>query len=389
MQNFDYYIPTKIFFGKGKINVIGKEIKKYASKILIVYGGGSIKRNGIYDKAVEILKESNISFCELPGVEPNPRIESVRKGINICRENNVELVLAIGGGSTIDCAKAIAAGYYYEGDAWDIVKDPSKIKKVLPIASILTLAATGSEMDRFAVITNLKTNEKIGTGHEDMKPKFSVLDPTYTFTVPKGQTAAGTADIMSHILEEYFSGVKGAYVQDKISEGLLKTCIKYGKIAIDDPENYEARANLMWASSLAINELISLGKDRKWCCHPIEHELSAFYDITHGVGLAILTPNWMEYILNDDTLYKFVDYGVNVWDIDKNKDKYEIAHEAIKKTREYFNSLGIPSTLKAVGIGEEKLEIMSSNAIKNAKGPLGSLRPIDADDVLKILKKSL
>nr|AAA23206.1 butanol dehydrogenase [Clostridium acetobutylicum] len=388
MLSFDYSIPTKVFFGKGKIDVIGEEIKKYGSRVLIVYGGGSIKRNGIYDRATAILKENNIAFYELSGVEPNPRITTVKKGIEICRENNVDLVLAIGGGSAIDCSKVIAAGVYYDGDTWDMVKDPSKITKVLPIASILTLSATGSEMDQIAVISNMETNEKLGVGHDDMRPKFSVLDPTYTFTVPKNQTAAGTADIMSHTFESYFSGVEGAYVQDGIREAILRTCIKYGKIAMEKTDDYEARANLMWASSLAINGLLSLGKDRKWSCHPMEHELSAYYDITHGVGLAILTPNWMEYILNDDTLHKFVSYGINVWGIDKNKDNYEIAREAIKNTREYFNSLGIPSKLREVGIGKDKLELMAKQAVRNSGGTIGSLRPINAEDVLEIFKKS-
>lgn len=387
MLNFNYSIPTKIFFGKDQISVLGSEVKKYASKVLVVYGGGSIKRTGLYDKVVEILKDNNIEFCELSGVEPNPRITSVKKGVELCKQNDIGLVLAVGGGSSIDCAKVIAAAYYYEGDAWDIVKDPRKITRVLPIASILTLAATGSEMDTFAVITNMDANEKLGTGHPDMAPKFSVLDPTYTMTVPKNQTAAGTADIMSHIFEEYFSNTKSAYVQDRIAEGLLKTCIRYGKVAFDEPENYEARANLMWASSLAINGLIGYGKDSSWCVHPIEHELSAYYDITHGVGLAILTPNWMKYILDDSTVDKFVEYGVNVWDIDKNKDKYEIANMAIERTREYFNSLDIPSSLHEIEIGDEKLQIMAEKATRYGK--IGSIKPLDTNAVLNILKASL
>ncbi|PJI08692.1 MULTISPECIES: NADH-dependent butanol dehydrogenase BdhB [Clostridium] len=390
MVEFEYSIPTKIFFGKDKINVLGKEVKKYGSRVLMVYGGGSIKRNGIYDKAVSILKENGISFCELQGVEPNPRITTVQKGIDLCRKNNVELVLAVGGGSAIDCAKAIAAGYYYDGDPWDVVLDSSKIKKVLPIASVLTIAATGSEMDSWAVINNMDTHEKLIAAHPDLAPKFSILDPTYTFTVPQSQTAAGTADIMSHIFEVYFSPTKTAYLQDRMAEALLKTCIKYGKIALEDPCNYEARANLMWASSLAINGLLTYGKDTNWSVHLMEHELSAFYDITHGVGLAILTPNWMDYILNSDTLYKFVEYGVNVWGIDKNKDNYEIAYEAIKKTKDYFvNTLGIPETLSEVGIGEENLEVMAKESVKLSGGTIGNLMPVNADDVLKIFKKSL
>lgn len=387
MRNFNYSIPTKIFFGKDKINVLTDEIKKYGSKVLLVYGGGSIKKAGLYDKIVEILNNNAISFWELSGVEPNPRITSVRKGAELCRENNIELVLAVGGGSSIDCAKVIAAGAYYEGDAWDIVLDPRKIKKVIPLASILTLAATGSEMDTFAVITNMDTNEKLGTGHPEMAPKFSILDPTYTFTVPKNQTAAGTADIMSHIFEVYFNNTEGAFIQNRMAEALLKTCINYGRIAMDEPENYEARANLMWASSLAINGLLSYGVDSMWSVHPMEHELSAFYDITHGVGLAILTPHWMEYVLNDTTVNKFVEYGINVWGLDEDEDKYKTAHNAIEKTKEFFKSLNIPSTLREVGIGEEKLEEMAKQTVR--RGPVGNFRPLEAQDVLNIFKAAL
>lgn len=387
MLNFNYNIPTKIFFGKNKIDVLAKEIKNYGDKVLLVYGGGSIKRNGIYDKITNILNENNINFWELGGIDPNPRLSSVKSGVELCKENNIELILAVGGGSTIDCAKVIGAGYYYDGDAWDIVMDSRKIKKVLPIASVLTLAATGSEMDAGAVITNTKTNEKIATIHEEMAPKFSILDPTYTFSVPKNQTAAGVVDIMSHIFEVYFSNTKEAYLQNRMGEALLKTCINYGKKAIDCPENYEARSNLMWTASLAINGLLSYGKETEWSVHAMEHELSAFYDITHGVGLAILTPYWMEYALNDSTVDKFVEYGVNVWGLDINDEKYEIAHNAIRKTREYFNLLGMPSSLKEVEIGEDKLEKMAKQA--SVRGKLGNFKVLEAKDVLNIYKSSL
>lgn len=386
MLNFDYSIPTKIFFGKGKIDVLGEELKKYGTRVLLVYGGGSIKRNGIYDKVTGILKENQIKSWELSGVEPNPKIETVRKGAEICRENSIDIVLAIGGGSSIDCAKVTAAARYYEGNPWDIVADPQKIKKALPVASVLTLAATGSEMDRFAVISNMETNEKLGTRHPDLAPKFSILDPTYTFTVSKKQTASGTADIMSHVFEEYFQKTEGAYIQNRLAEAILKTCIKYGVKAIEEPENYEARANLMWASSLAINGLLSYGKNSKWSVHPMEHELSAFYDITHGVGLAILTPHWMKYVLDGGTLQNFVDYGVNVWNIDESLDKYEIAYKAIEMTRNYFISLGLPSKLSEVEIKEEKLELMAKQAARF--GDVGSFRPLNANDVLNIYKSA-
>ena len=240
-------------------------------------------------------------------------------------------------------------------------------------------------MNNGAVISNLETNEKLGTGNSGMAPKFSILDPTYTFSVPKNQTAAGTADIMSHIFEVYFNKTEGAYIQNRMAEALLKTCINYGRKAMDEPENYEARANLMWASSLAINDLLSYGKDAMWSVHGMEHELRAYYDITHGVGLAILTPAWMQYILSDETVDKFVEYGVNVWDLDKNKDKYEIAKEAINKTREYFISLDIPTTLREVGIGEEKLEEMAKQAVRRT-GTLGNFKTLNSEDVLNIYK---
>lgn len=387
MLNFDYSIPTKIFFGKEKIEVLGKQIKKYGSRVLIVYGGGSIKRNGIYNKVLELLKANDLFFSELSGVEPNPRVTTVKKGVEICRENNIDFILAVGGGSTIDCSKVIAASCYYEGDPWDIVIRKAKITKVLPIASILTLSATGSEMDAGAVISNMETNEKIAVGHPDMAPKFSILDPTYTFTVPANQTAAGTADIMSHVFEVYFSNTEGAYIQNRMAEAVLKTCIEYGPIAVKEPENYEARANLMWASSLAINGLLSYGKESIWSVHPMEHVLSAYYDITHGDGLAILTPHWMEYVLDDSSLDKFVEYGVNLWGIDKNNDKYSIAKKAIENTREFFNKLGLPSTLRKVGINEEKLEIMARSAA--GEKTLGSFKPLTSKDVLNIFKSAL
>ncbi|SHI64031.1 hypothetical protein SAMN02745163_00542 [Clostridium cavendishii DSM 21758] len=387
MKKFNYSIPTEIFFGKGQISVLGREIKKYGSKVLLVYGGGSIKRNGIYDSVLEILQKEQIEVCELGSVDPNPRINSVRKGVEICRENSVNFILAVGGGSSIDCAKVIAAGVSYKGDVWELVVDPRKVEDVLPIGTILTLAATGSEMDGFAVISNLETKEKLGTGHDKMKPKFSILDPTYTYTVPKNQTAAGTADIMSHVFEVYFSDTKEAFLQDRMAESILKTCIKYGKVAIENPQDYEARANLMWASSLAINGLLSYGKDTNWCIHGIEHELSAYYDITHGVGLAIITVPWFNYILNDDTLYKFVEYGVNVWDIDKNLEHYEIAKLAIEKTANFYKELNIPMSLKELNITDENFEKMAEGAVRY--GNIGQIKSLNKQDVINILKKSL
>lgn len=388
MRNFIYSIPTNVFFGKGQIKVLAEQIRNFGgSRVLLVYGGGSIKRIGLYDTVIDILQSNDITFFELAGIDPNPRIETVRQGIQMCRDHKLDFILAVGGGSSIDCSKVISAGYYYENDPWDLMIGKAKASQGLPLGTILTLSATGSEMDFFAVISNLENHQKIGLGDPAMFPKFSILDPTYTYSVPQNQTAAGTADIMSHTFENYFSSEKGAYLQSRMAEGILKTCIHYAPIALDNPENYEARANLMWASSLAINGLLSLGKERKWSCHPMEHELSAYYDITHGVGLAILTPHWMEYVLNDSTVTDFKNYGINVWGLNSEADAYETAHQAIQKTKEFFTSLGLPSTLREVGISEENFEVMAKAVTK--KGPIGEFHPLNTQDVYNIYKAAL
>ena len=386
MQNFNYSIPTKVYFGKGQIRNL-EEIARMGKNVLMVYGGGSIKRNGVYDKASAVLQESGLRVFELSGVDPNPRIETVALGAKLCREKNIDVVLAIGGGSTIDCAKIIAAAARYDGDPWDLVIDGEKIKDALPVAAVLTLAATGSEMDGFAVISDMEKSDKLDTGSEWIKPTLSILDPKFTYSVSRKQTAAGTADIMSHVFEVYFTREKDAYLQARMCEAVLKTCIKYGPVALENPDNYEARANLMWASSLAINGLLSYGAEVEWSVHPMEHELSAFYDITHGAGLALLTPYWMQYVLSDDTVEKFVEYGTNVWDIDKDKAPMEIAEEAIAKTRQFFDSIGMPSHLRDLGIDETHFETMAEKA---ADGGLAhGFIPLNKEDVMNIYKMAL
>lgn len=385
MDNFVFHAYTQMNFGKEQIEKLPEILSQYGKNVLLAYGGGSIKKYGLYDKIYELLKDFNI--VELDKIEPNPKIESVEKGVVLCKENKVDVILAVGGGSTIDCGKVVGAAYYYDGDAWDIVKNPKLIKKVLPIVSVLTLAATGSEMNKNAVISNMKTNEKLGTESTMMIPQASILDPQYLYTLPSIQTAAGTADIMSHIFENYFKKCEDAFVQDKFSEGILQTCIKYCPIALEEPTNYEARANLMWASSMALNGLCGAGKAGSWTCHPIEHELSAFYDITHGVGLAILTPQWMKYILNDDTVDKFVEYAKNVWHLPE-EDKFIMAQKSIDATYDFFKSIGIPMTLKEVGIDETHFDKMAEDAVKFG-GLKDAYVALDEEDVKKILKMCL
>lgn len=386
MNNFVYQIPTEIYFGRGQIKHLEESLLKFGHRVLLVYGGGSIKRTGLYQTIQTIFSQSGVESFELAGVEPNPRIDTVRKGVQLCRQNNVDVILAVGGGSSIDCAKVISAAVKYKGDAWDLVKNGNLIKEALPLIVILTIAATGSEMDRFAVISDMNTNDKLGTFSPLFYPKVSILDPEYTFTVPKNQTAAGTADIMSHIMEHYFHNIEGAYVQDRLSEGLLKTCIHYGPIAYHEPNNYEARANLMWASSLAIDGTTWRGNDVVNSAHPMEHQLSAYHDITHGVGLAIITPHWMKHILNEKTVGKFVDFGVNVWGIDSSLEPFEIADSAIKKLENFYASLDIPSTLREVGVTEEHFVTMAEKA---SKGLENAFYPLTSADVLAIYKASL
>lgn len=386
MDNFIFNAYTKICFGKGMIKNLPEAISKHGKNVLLVYGGGSIKRSGIYDEVKKLLAGCHI--VELPGVDPNPRIETVREGVRLCKEHQIDVILAVGGGSVIDCSKVIGAGYYYEGDAWDLVVDPRKITEVLPIVTVLTLAATGSEMNGNAVISNMSINEKLGTGSAKMIPQTSILDPQYLYTLPAIQTAAGTADIMSHIFENYFKKEEDTFIQNKLAEGLLETCIKYCPIALEETDNYEARANLMWASTLALNGLVGAGKPGSWTCHPIEHELSAFYDITHGVGLAIVTPRWMRHILSEQTVGKFVAYAKNVWHLPEMEDQFAYAHAAIDATENFFKNCGIPMTFGEIGINEEHFEVMAEKAVR-----IGGLKdayvPLTKEDVISILKACL
>lgn len=385
MNNFRYHAYTDIRFGKGEVDNLAELLTPYGKKVLMVYGGGSIHKSGLYKKVKKLLEDFEV--FELSGVEPNPKITSVREGAAICKKEGIDIVLAVGGGSTIDASKLIAGAAYYDGDAWDLVEDRAKIGKVLPIVTILTLAATGSEMNKNAVISNMETNEKRATSSEDFIPQISICDPEYLYTLPAKQTAAGTADIMSHIIEQYFHKVTDAYISDRFAESLLKACIKYCPIALKEPDNYEARANLMWASTQALNGLIASGKGGQWTCHPIEHELSAYYDITHGVGLAILTPRWMRYILSDETVDKFSEYGRNVWNI-AEEDAYKCANKAIDATEQFFKDCGIPMTLTEIGIDDSKIDLMAEDAIKyNALEK--AYVPLKKEDVANILRECL
>lgn len=383
MNNFTFCVPTDIRFGRDQIECLPEELKKYGKRVLLVYGGGSIKRTGLYEKIQSLLKEFEI--YELSGIEPNPKLSSVRKGVALCKEHKIDVVLAVGGGSCIDASKHIACGAFYEGDPWDLVLDRSKVTGALPIAVVLTICATGSEMNSGAVISNEETNEKLEINTPLLYPALSICDPTYLYTLPAKQTAAGTVDIMSHVFEQYFQPNDGAYLTDRLAEAVLKTCIHYGPIALKEPENYEARSNLMWSSTVGLNHLLTVGKGGAWSVHPMEHELSAFYDITHGVGLAILTPAWMRYVLSDETVARFAMYARNVWDIEET-DPYRAAQLAIDKTEEFFISLGMPSTLREVGIDHSRFAEMAEEAVRTSGIASRSYVHLAKEDIVKIFE---
>ena len=387
MNGFVYNIPTKVYFGENQLGHLGEELKKFGKRVLLTYGGGSIKRNGLYDRVIEELHKAELEVFELSGIEPNPRIESVRKGVAICKEQGIDVLLAVGGGSTIDATKFMAAGACVEHDAWEFFGANAKpIDEALPIVTILTLSATGSEMDTAGVISNLETGDKLGRLAPALLPRVSFLDPTLTYSVSKYQTACGAADIMSHIMEVYFNTQEDLFMLDCFMEGMLKTVVKYAPIAVAEPENYEARANLMWTSSWAINGFINGGKRKAWSCHPMEHELSAVYDITHGLGLAILTPRWMEYCLDETTVDKYVQYGVNVFGIDAKLDKMEIAKLSIKLTEEFlFEKLGLQRTFTEVGIKREDFAMMAKKACRygDIKG-FKTLTPADVEAIFEM-----
>jgi len=384
MNNFDFKIPTDIRFGKGKIACLAAELSKYGKRVLLTYGGGSIKKNGIYDEVVSQL--SDFQIFELGGITPNPKLSIVEKGTAICKDNNIDVILAVGGGSTIDASKHIAAAACYDGKPWDLVLDRTLVKSALPIVTVLTICATGSEMNCGAVITNDATCEKLELNTPHLYPRLSICDPTYLFTLPKKQTAAGAVDIMSHVLEQYFQPNDEAYITDALSEAVMKTVIKYSNKAIEEPKNYEARSNLMWASTIGLNHLLTVGKGGAWSVHPIEHVLSGFYDVTHGVGLAILIPAWMEYVLNDDTKHRFARFASVIFDVNESDDMLA-AKKGIECLKKYFKGLGMPSTLTEIGIDDNKFQIMAAEAVRTSNISKNAYVKLAEEDVIAILNK--
>ena len=363
MKDFELHIPTKIIFGKNKVQEIGKHAKKYGKKLLMVYGMESIKKYGIYDQVIKSLKKEDLEIIEYPGAKPNPVLTHVYEGISIARKEDVDFILAVGGGSAIDTAKAIAAGVLYNGDVWDFFKGTAEIEKALPVLTVLTIPATGSEMNGGAVITNTKTREKFGFLDEHLCPKVSILDPTITYTITKEYTAYSAVDACSHLLEGYFTHTDGWFpVQDRYVEGLVKTIIESANIIVEKPKDYNGRATFMWASTLAWNGIGTAGIGSAGVpCHMFAHILGAYYDIAHGAALSIVTPAWMKFYLDKKTK-RFAQFARNIMGINKENDK-DSAIEGIQAFQEWFTKIGSPISFKNAGLPENELESLSDSVL--------------------------
>lgn len=387
MNNFSFHNPVKLIFGKGQLEKLTEELPSYGKKVLVVYGGGSIKKNGLYDEVMSLLDKLGMEVHELAGVEPNPRISTARKGAEICKEQGIDVLLAVGGGSVIDCTKLIACAAKYDGDAWDFVSKKASPKDGLPFGTVLTLAATGSEMNAGSVITNEETEEKYGWGSPFTFPKFSILDPTYTISVPRDQTVYGIVDMMSHIFEQYFNEATNTPVQDEMCEGVLRAIIENGPKLLEDLENYDLRATILIAGTLGLNNFLRLGYQGDWASHEIEHAISAVYDIPHAGGLAIIFPHWMRHNL-DINPERFARLAEKVFQVNPaGKTTKEVALEGIDRLRSFWSSIGAPETLADYGIDNSKISIMAEKATIN--GNVGNFSNMNREDVEKVLIASL
>ena len=374
---------TQIIFGKDTESAIGSKVSEYASKILLHYGGGSIKATGLYDRIIKSLSESNIEVVELSGVKPNPRVSLVREGIKLCREENIEFILAVGGGSVIDSAKAIAAGVNYEGDVWELYTGTPVNHVCLPLATVLTIPAAGSETSSGTVITNEEGNYKLAMGHPTLRPRFSILNPELTYTLPMYQTACGLADMFAHVVERYFTNTTGVELTDRLGESTMKTIVNQGRKVMQDPNNYDVRAEIMLAGMIAHNDWVGIGRVGDWASHNLEHELSALYDIAHGAGLTIMIPAWMKYVYTHDVA-RFAQFANRVFDIEINAfNLEETALKGIAEVERFFKDLNLPTSLTEANLPTTDIDVMSEK-IEMSYGTIGSFVTITKDDAKAI-----
>ncbi len=388
MNNDVYAQPTKVFFGQNVEELVGEEVAKYAERVLLHYGGQSAEKSGLLSRVRASLTNAGVAYYELGGVEPNPRLSLVYEGIKMCRENAIGLVLAVGGGSVIDSAKAIAVGAQYESDVWDLFIHTNKVAgAILPVATVLTMPGAGSESSNGMVITNWEKKIKLAYGDERARPKLSFLNPEITKTVPAWHTSAGIADAMAHILERYFTNTQYVDVTDRMCEGVLKSLMKYGRLVVEKPDDYNVRAEIMWACKMAHDGTLGVGRDEDWGCHDIEHELSALYDVTHGAGLTVINPAWMQYVYKHD-IGRFTQFAMRVMDVEYDKDNPDfMIKTAIERLKEFYTYIGMPTTLRQLGIEDKTMiKTVAKNAVEHIGGKLGNFVKLDAEDIEKILE---
>jgi alcohol dehydrogenase YqhD (iron-dependent ADH family) len=384
MNNFNFYSPTLFVFGKERENEAGKLVKRFGgTKVLIHFGGGSVIKSGLLDRVKQSLTAEDISFVELGGVMPNPRSGLVYTGIEICKREKIDFVLAVGGGSVIDSSKAIALGALYDGDFWDFYQGKA-MTKALPVATILTISAAGSEGSGNSVITHENGMLKRGCGGDALRPVFSVLNPELTCTLPAYQTACGCTDMMAHVMERYFTNTQEVEITDRLCEGILLTIIKEAPKALANPADYDARANLMWAGMVAHNDVCGVGREQDWSTHALEHELSALYDVAHGAGLAVMFPAWMKYVMNHDVM-RFAQMAVRVWGCEMDFQQPEkTALQGIYKLEQFLSSMGMPVRFSGLGAKAEDIPTLVKTLFSSGAATLGNFVKLNADDARKI-----
>lgn len=386
MLSFQFQVPTQVFFGEGAEKEVGQRVKEFGGhRVLIHFGSRHSKQSGLIDRIAGYLHDKGISTVELGGVQPNPRLGLVHQGIELCRREKVDFILAVGGGSVIDSAKAIALGVPYEGEVWDFFTRKQKVEYLLPLGAVVTMPAAGSEVAVGSVITNEDGMQKIPLNHRKLRPLFAVLDPLLTLSLPPYQTACGIADIMSHVMENYFSRTPNTELGDRLCEACMKTLIHNGRILAEYPDDLAARSEIMWAASLAQAGLLCTGRQGDWASHDIENELSALYDVAHGAGLAVVFPGWMKHVYEAD-IRVFARFATRVWNLDPSQfpDERALALKGIECLSEFFTQLGLPSTLAELGIPADRLDMLAERAVKG--GGTGQFMRLSKTDVLSILK---
>lgn len=384
MKDFEYQCQTKLIFGKNTEEKVGEETAKHSKRILLHYGKNSIKESGLYDKVIKSLKKNNIYFVELSGVVPNPRVELVREGIELCRKEKLDFILAVGGGSVIDSAKAIAAGINYSGDVWDFFIGKAVCEKAIPIGTVLTIPAAGSETSKGTVITN--GGKKLSFSTNILRPVFSILNPELTYTLPNYQTACGVTDMFAHVVERYFTNTPHVDLTDKLCEATFRSIMLNAPLVIKNPKDYDLRAEIMWNGTIAHNGILGVGREEDWASHRMEHELSAAYDIAHGAGLAIMIPAWMKFVSKKNPS-KFVQFARNVLDI-KTSSEEEAINEAINKVENFFKEIGMPTRLSDIKVNETEITKLAKACAAN-QNQIGGYVTLKEKEILEIYRLAL